>query len=530
MISFFYASRGDTKIVGEEIIARSEQIIEVSQSSFSDSEASFDFIGASELISLHRQRPNFSLELPFVEILSRGENYILLSKLRDYFKFVSDDGKLRRYLFDSNVRDFMGLNPINEDIKDTLRHQASPDFWWLNNGITILSSGASVIGKSIKLADIQIVNGLQTTESIYRHFNQGESDQKDRAVLVKIVVSNEDDVRDAIIRSTNNQTHVELSSLHATDKIQRDIEDILYRHGLYYERRKNYYVNMGHSPSEIITPVYMATGVVALVLRNPQRAYKLKPRFMRSEDAYNSVFSDSIPIEIWPIIGHLLKKVDKIINEARSRYGLNKPNHNGEPFINRFRPVIAFCYVAKVFKSFNFDVNDLLTLDIQSVLDDDLIKIVRIIMIESVDDGFRIRGLRGGSQIKSGCARIAEVFEINDLEKWFQYGRKELTNSSRKMKKDKIKIKNFKSQITPAFLQRVNELLPEQPWKPGIDKLIIEKLQCKRGEYFAATSLLIEKGLRFEQKDGVLYDKNGNIVSYDKERVNPENMQLFDNT
>jgi hypothetical protein len=55
---------------------------------------------------------------------------------------------------------------VNEDIKVTLLNIDSPDFWWLNNGVTILATGASVVGKSIQIEDIQIVNGLQTSESI----------------------------------------------------------------------------------------------------------------------------------------------------------------------------------------------------------------------------------------------------------------------------------------------------------------------------------------------------------------------------
>ncbi|HDX4721257.1 TPA: AIPR family protein, partial [Enterobacter asburiae] len=59
----------------------------------------------------------------------------------------------------------------NEDIKLTLSDQGSPDFWLLNNGVTILSTSAQMIGQSIYMEDIQIVNGLQTSESIFRHFD-----------------------------------------------------------------------------------------------------------------------------------------------------------------------------------------------------------------------------------------------------------------------------------------------------------------------------------------------------------------------
>ncbi len=175
----------------------------------------------------YRKVRTFSIELPLLEALTRGERYIILCTLSNYYELVIDEEKkLRRYLFDSNVRAFMGLNRVNEDIRDTLTVPDSPDLWWLNNGVTILANSASVTGKSIQLEGVQIINGLQTTESIYRHFRDSGDDPVGRAVLVKVVVSTDPAVRDSIIRATNNQTSVELASLHATDKIQRDIEDV----------------------------------------------------------------------------------------------------------------------------------------------------------------------------------------------------------------------------------------------------------------------------------------------------------------
>jgi len=251
-IHYSYASRGDSKTVGESISARAEQIVSITKDSFGSCEASFIFHGATELVEMHRKVPNFCLELPFSEVLSSGERYVLLANLVDYYGFITEEGNLRRYLFDSNVRDFMGLNRVNEDIRATLENGESPDFWWLNNGVTILATSASLVGDSIQLEDIQIVNGLQTTESIFRYFESGGSDPKSRSVLIKIIVSQDDDVRDTIIRATNNQTDVEIASLHATDKIQRDIEEILERSDYYYERRKNFHTNLGNPSSRIV--------------------------------------------------------------------------------------------------------------------------------------------------------------------------------------------------------------------------------------------------------------------------------------
>jgi AIPR protein len=183
--SIFYASRGDASEVGEEVRARATQIETIIKEYFGSCKAEFSFLGAAEIVQLHRKTPNYTLELPFVEALAKGERYVLLAQLSDYYRFVSDEGKLRRYLFESNVRDFMGLNRVNEDIKATLENPESADFWWLNNGVTILATSAAITGKSIQLEDIQIVNGLQTSESIFRHFQGGSRPADQRCVLVQ---------------------------------------------------------------------------------------------------------------------------------------------------------------------------------------------------------------------------------------------------------------------------------------------------------------------------------------------------------
>lgn len=509
-IYFSYASRGDTSDIGESVVSRSKQIESIAQESFGMCDASFSFYGSSELVELHRKTPNFSLELPFLEILSKGERYILLANLEEYFHFVTDNGKLRRYLFDSNVRDFMGLNRVNEDIKSTLENKGSPDFWWLNNGITILTTKASVIGKSIQLEDIQIVNGLQTTQSIFRYFTAGGSDPNRRAVLIKIIVSNVDSVRDEIIRATNNQTTVELASLHATDKIQRDIEEILERNGLYYERRKNYYINLGHLPSEIITPLYLAAGYVNLVLKSPQKATALKSRFMRSTDSYNTVFSTKTPIKVWPVIAKLLKKTDHALENLRPT-----GSRVNERFLKNWRQITSLLTIARLIGSYDFSVNDLIRFDLSKYTDDEIEATWNYIYTFDPKDlsnsGWRRKDFI--LRLLQGFAHEFNIDGVQRMEKGYDFKGNEW--------------KRYK-KVDKEFALKVNALLPPQPWKPGVHIEITKTLKCTNREYFSAVKLLIEDGLRNRQKDGVVYDAEGNVLCFDPERVDADSMILRD--
>jgi AIPR protein len=511
-ISYSYASRGDTNSIGESIKSRSRQIESKTKESFGACDVSFDFHGSTELVELHRKMPNFCLELPYSKVLASGERYVLLSSLKDYYKFVSDNGKLRRYLFDSNVRDFMGLNRVNEDIRDTLKDESSPDFWWLNNGVTILATSANVIGDSIQIQDIQIVNGLQTTESIFRYFEAGGEDPKSRLVLIKVIVSQDDDIRDRIIRATNNQTDVELASLHATDKIQRDIEDVLERADLYYERRKNFYNNMGHPSSKIITPLYLASGYVNLIIKSPQKASTLRARFMRSNESYDRVFSEKTPIEVWPKIASILKTTDSALEKYRP-----VGSAGNERFLKKWRQITSLITVSRLIGRYDFSSSDLAKFDLDTYTSEEIDTTWGFISKTRPNDltGRKVKSKRYFTDL---CIEAAEEFSIDNA--------------------DRIERGNFnangpaysKSEVVVDidFALKVNALLPEQPWKPGIHKTVTKELNCSNKEYFQAVQLLIEEGYQNRQLDGVVYDPEGNVITFDPERVNPETMGLYE--
>lgn len=515
-INFLYASRGNTSELGASIVSRAEQIISIAKDAFGNCISQFTFLGSSELIELNRKTPNFSLELPFIEDLSSGETYILLVNIKDYVTFIQDEGKLRRYLFDSNVRDFMGLNRVNEDIRETLSNIDSADFWWLNNGVTILATGASVIGKIIQIQDIQIVNGLQTSESIFRYFESGGTDPKNRSVLVKVIVSKDDKIRDAIIKATNNQTVVEISALHATDKVQRDIEDVLKQKDFFYERRTNFYKNQGVSLGKIVAPLYIASGYINLILKAPDQATRLRSKFMRSETSYENVFSSDIDLKVWPQIAFILKSTDSFLESVR-------PNGNGgsEYFLKNKRQFLSFLTVSRLFKTYNFTLNDIINFDLGGY---------SVSELKMTWDFMKDTGLDIFNKNKIKRSIFLTLLK-NSSDEWGIEGvgrfrlEQPFDSKSEKTTIQKEKVSK-RRPVTMEFALLVNELLPSQPWKPGIQNEIISKLECSISEYFEAVKLLIEEGLRFKQRDGVVYDDEGNVISFDVERVESDTLKL----
>lgn len=489
-IHIVYACRGDTEEIGDNIQARSNQIKHDISQNFSNCQVDFSFWGSSEILNKYRKTKKYDIDLPCEKIMSKGTHAVVLVKLTDYYNFVLDEeGQLKRYLFDSNVRDYMGLNRVNEDILATLTNQDSPDFWLLNNGVTILVNYLFPLGETINLQNVQIVNGLQTTLTIFNYFSSGGTDNNDRCILIKIIKTDQPIVRDEIIKATNNQTDVSISALHATDKIQRDIEDVMSNFGLYYERKTKFYENQGVDLDLIVSPLYLAGAYVSLIMKMPYAAATLKQKFMNEQDKYELVFSEKVNPNLWPQLALIMKKTDKYIKEHRD--SIKKSER-----VNKFlRHPLAYFTVAKKIGKYTYSTNEILNLDVNSITDDDYNTIWQY-FVDEIKKGKTIKDIAKRNIIIELSNAIPDIRNIKAVGK---------------SKNPFIQYK--KLQLEQDFILNVKELLPVQPWPPGIHRMIAEKLESTPNKVYQAIDELIRCGDFYEQTDGVLYDNNGKTLN-----------------
>ncbi|MBW4720347.1 AIPR family protein [Saccharothrix obliqua] len=190
---------------------------------------------------------------------------------------LSDDsGRLRKTLFHSNVRDFLSEeNPVNKEIGDTLRDEQRRDrFAVLNNGVTIVTRGLSVVGDDVYLDDFQIVNGCQTCHVL---FGQRALLTDNVHVSLRIVHSQDEDVINGIVGATNRQTVISEEDLTVREKFHRLLEDFFVygtdkQRALYYERRtKQYADRKGIVKSRVITRAQLTRSYLAMFLNEPAR-------------------------------------------------------------------------------------------------------------------------------------------------------------------------------------------------------------------------------------------------------------------
>jgi hypothetical protein len=356
-VKIVYVSKGNIEEIHPKVNAKSQNLEEIVLSRFTGAECTFEFVGARQLLDAARTEKTYTLQLRFLEnYISRGEDdYIVLSKLTDYYDFVTDEkGNLRRYIFESNVRDYQGEVEVNKDIRKSLENEDTLDFWYLNNGVTILASRASIAGKIITLDDVQIVNGLQTTTTIYNYLSKNKSKwrNENRAVLIRIIVTQDPESRDRIIKATNNQIAIPTASLRALDRIQRDIEDYLLQFGWYYDRRKNYYKNLGKPLERIISIPYLAQSVMSIVLKEPDNARARPPSLIKHDNDYKRVFNENSGLDVYLVCIEIMKRIERFIKETDEKYS---------DFV-QFRFHLGMLVSIKMLKKVYYSTNDVAAL------------------------------------------------------------------------------------------------------------------------------------------------------------------------
>jgi len=294
---------------------------------FSTAAFQFDFIGAKDLLELARKQPTTTYEMTVTESLSSEGGYIALVKLKDLYNFLSDESdQLVKTLFESNVRDYQGSTQVNEEIQKSLSERGKEDFWWLNNGITVVASKAVQSGKTLTIEDPQIVNGQQTSTEIFNFFKESNTDSEERTVMVRVISVSESASRDRIIKATNSQTSIPPASLRATDKIHRDIEEYLSPFGLYYDRRKNSQKNIGRPVDQIVSIALMAQAIMSIILQRPDSARARPSTLLKKDEDYKTLFSTDYPIEVYYVAAKTIKSVQSFLRSKTDILPKEKTN------------------------------------------------------------------------------------------------------------------------------------------------------------------------------------------------------------
>ena len=257
----------------------------------------------------------------------KGPSYVALAKLAAYAAFISKaDGTLEAQFFDDNVRDYEGDVAVNNEIAGTLTNAGTADFWWLNNGVSIICDQATLSGSTLQIVNPKIVNGLQTSRKIFEHFSKtAQSAADDRLVLVRVVSATDEDLRADIIAATNRQTPIQPGQLKTTSALHKSLETYLRGNGLFYERRKNYWKNQGKNRTDIVTVTEIAQAMVTVIGGRPHTARARPGGIMKSDPEI--VFNDQYSLGIYLKAIRLVRAVEDLIAQVLPAAGRRDRNN-----------------------------------------------------------------------------------------------------------------------------------------------------------------------------------------------------------
>ena len=208
----------------------------------------------------------FNMTIPCIENATSDKYSVYLAIISGELLAGLYD-EFRDRLLEKNVRSFLQVKgAVNKGIRDTLREEPEM-FLAYNNGISVTAESVEIVrdenGKpSIKsIRDMQIVNGGQTTASIFN----AHKDKKINADLSKVfvqmkisVITSSDDMDEIVPRISafaNTQNKVQIADFSANDPFHRRIEELsrtiwapaqggLLPQNWFYERARGQYADM----------------------------------------------------------------------------------------------------------------------------------------------------------------------------------------------------------------------------------------------------------------------------------------------
>jgi len=236
---------------------------------------------ADRLKALYRTlRNKVECEVPFdkhtilPQIAGVTEAYLGILPCHEYLRLITDeDGDIRRGLFYDNVRDFQGDNPVNREIAATFDDPAnSGHFVLLNNGVTIVARSINKVGAKFRVTDYQIVNGCQTSHVLHQNRKRIGAEV---FLPVKLVVTDDPELTNRVIRATNRQTEVKVEAFESLTPFHRTLEEFYSSFGkdsgkrLYYERRSKQYLSLPIPERSIVSLAMQCKAFLAMFLDEP---------------------------------------------------------------------------------------------------------------------------------------------------------------------------------------------------------------------------------------------------------------------
>lgn len=248
----------------------------------------------------------------------------------------SDDSRINEEIFNDNVRVDLGLrNAINKGILDSALEETNYEFWYLNNGIMLVCDECNYVPGTVSpratLKNVQIVNGGQTSRTLFHAYKRDPAKVGNVDVLVRVVETRDRTISERICETANRQTPVRSRDLRANDWIQRKLEEEFLTLGYHYERKKNQHADK--LADTRLDCELLAQLALAFYFELPSEARNSKSIVFGEE--YRRIFNEDTVTASYLLLPYRLHQpLESIKKTIQQRKRRNEPIADSEAFIS----------------------------------------------------------------------------------------------------------------------------------------------------------------------------------------------------
>lgn len=294
----------------------------------------FEFYGPTEMISgFHQEgsrRESGRLQVIGKEILERSDGdvrgVIASVDARSFIDLISTDdkGSLKRHLFDDNLRVFLGAKGgYNAAIIDTATSRDSHLFWYLNNGITVTCKSFSYnkghVNPWLNLESFQIVNGAQTSHSLFEAFRAGSENLENVALMIRVYATERPDIAERVAVATNSQARIQARDLRANAEVLKQLELAFLEYGYYFERKRNMHTDQAEDRR--IDALKLGQILISHDLREPDRARSDSDSIFESR--FDAIFHSGLDVPRLIRLIDLYRHIERLRDRYNTEYGEN---------------------------------------------------------------------------------------------------------------------------------------------------------------------------------------------------------------
>jgi len=306
-----FVTKGDETDISDEAQNNRDAILhEFNNQTFNSFE--FAFIGVQELhrlVDLFRsvgRKISYNLPISYdsnrssIIEFSLGGVKSLLCTVSGVELAKMAQSEPRDAIFDKNVRKSLGFSgKVNKNIYNSaVDPELAQKFWFMNNGITVVCDSFDAVKDAdeplVKISNLQIINGCQTTSTIRRAF---EDQLLDPSVLVqmKLYASKDESFVSKVVIATNNQNSIGSRDLCANDEIQGLIQQrIRDDFNLFYERKRGEAKSEGVVSSKVIYMDLAGQALLAIFKMQPSLSRAGKQKIF-DPTLYNEIYNKFQP-------------------------------------------------------------------------------------------------------------------------------------------------------------------------------------------------------------------------------------------